>query len=106
MMKTREEAAQRAHELLAYHNGEGWHFGIVAIRQLLDFVYEGPATTPDQCVTKNKVSALYNQTIECEACGQIICAGRQLQHMRSAGHLIAVYDRNERAARNDADRTT
>jgi len=54
----RKHAAKRAMELLAEHDGACSHFGIVGIRQLLDYIYGKPPARKDEEVTRDGVSVI------------------------------------------------
>jgi hypothetical protein len=57
MIKTREEAARYIERQLDYKSGytvsvtkECWHYGKCELRDLLDFVYDGPPTSPQEFI--------------------------------------------------------
>jgi hypothetical protein len=51
-MKTREEAARFVERLMdegvSQERKRAWHFGKVELRDLFDFIYEGPPTKPEE----------------------------------------------------------
>lgn len=52
-MKTREEAARYAERLMKkdgvpFEKKAAWHFGRVELRMLMDFIYEGEPTKPEE----------------------------------------------------------
>ena len=61
-MKTREEAAAFARQQLldvaptAREKKGAHHYGLQELRDLLDFIYEGPPLTPAQEITKKQVT--------------------------------------------------
>lgn len=54
-MRSRKAAVKEAIRLFEEHNGMRWHIGIVAIRQLLDFIYDDTPLCDDEELTRGRV---------------------------------------------------
>lgn len=54
-MRARKAAVEKAVELFENHEGSCSHIGIVMIRQLLDFIYEGRPTSEEEAIGRKKV---------------------------------------------------
>ena len=55
-MKTRIEAVRFIEQVVNHHEGYCSHIGLVAFRQLLDYIYEGAPANEDEWLTKKGVT--------------------------------------------------
>jgi len=58
-MKTRKEVVELVQKQLtgmfdSNLNKYAWHYGIVELRELLDFIYEGPPETEEEFILKQE----------------------------------------------------